>query len=356
MNFIILKLLSIRKVILISISSYCDIKNNNYKKGFVPNRQKINNFCGANVFDILAQGDKALNENRIEEALKYYQEALRLAPDNTEINRKLGKTYHKLKEYDLAEENFKIYLKSNEKDAEAWIELGESQRQKAAYKEAKKSFEKALSIEPKNDLARRSILETENNILSCFSSQKAYEEKQEYSQNNLKEALKMAVEYMTPAYMQDLANVQIKYGETASMGGTSNIAQYEDAIKTITISNAYKYASPQVIAAYLVHESVHAKDADPYTSVREEQDAYEIATKFWIKYSNGVNDPEMDYAADLYKKSPSKLRDRVEEIYVLRDPSIAKTSPNHPPGKKNFFNFSKQNTASQSIKKYDVIA
>ena len=341
---------------MISISSYCDIKNNKYLKSFAANRPKVNSFSGADVVNILSQGDKALNENRIEEALKYYQEALKIAPDNTDINRKLGKTYHKLKNYDLAEENFKIYLKANEKDAEVWIELGESQRQKASYREAKNSFETALSIEPSNDLARRSILETENNILSCFSPQRAYEEKQEYAQNNLKEALRMAVEYMTPNYMQDLANVEIKYGQTASMGGTSNIAQYEDSIKTITISNAYQYASPQVIAAYLVHESVHAKDADPYTSVREEQDAYEIATKFWIKYSNGINDPEMDYAADLYKKSPTQLRDRVEEIYVLRDPSIAKTSPNHPPEKKKFFNFSKQNAATQSIKRYDIIA
>ncbi len=341
---------------MISISSYCDIKNNNYIRRFVPNKQKLKSFSGAEVADILSKGDKAINENRIEEALKFYQEALSQAPDNTEINRKLGKTYHKLKNYNLAEENFKVYLKSNEKDAEAWIELGESQRQKASYRDAKSSFETALSLEPSNDLARRSILETENNILSCYSPQRAYEEKQEYAQNNLREALRMAVEYMTPSYMQDLANVQIKYGETASMGGTANIAQYENSIKTITISNAYKYASPQVIAAYLVHESVHAKDADPYTSVREEQDAYEIATKFWIKYSNGVNDPEMDYAADLYKKSPTQLRERVEEIYVLRDPSIAKTSPNHPPEKKKFFKFSKQNAATQSIKQYNIIA
>ena len=42
----------------------------------------------------------------------------------------------------------------------------------------------------------------------------------------------------------------------------------ENAKKAITVSNAYIYAAPEVIAAYLSHESVHAHDHDPYTSVR----------------------------------------------------------------------------------------
>jgi hypothetical protein len=140
------------------------------------------------------------------------------------------------------------------------------------------------------------------------------------------------------------------------MGGTSNIAQYENYKQTITVSNSYVYASPQVIAAYLAHESVHAKDNDPYTSIREEQDAYEIAAKFWMENSNGVSDPEMDYATALYKKSPSTLSSRVEEIYTLRDPSIAKTSPNHPPTKKYHIKTARTQAASQSLMKYNVIA
>ena len=65
----------------------------------------------------------------------------------------------------------------------------------------------------------------------------------------------------------------------------------------MTVSEKYKYAPAQLIAAYIIHESVHAHDKDSYTSIREEQDAYKIATEFWIANSKGVEDPEMDYAA-----------------------------------------------------------
>ena len=329
----------------------------------LPNINSVNSknkavcrFSGADVSEIILKGDKALNENKYNEALNAYQQALDMAKEDVSINKKLGKAYYHLKDYNNAEANYKIYLSQNSQDAEAWIELGEAQRQKALYKDALESFKTALNIEPANDLARRSILETENNILACYSPDRAYQEKQVYSMQNLQKALKLAVDYLTPEYMKDIASVNIKFGETAAMGGTSNIAQYENWNNTITLSSSYKYAAPQVIAAYLVHESVHAKDNDPYTSVREEQDAYEIATKFWIKHSNGVQDPEMDYAADLYKQSPSALKNRVEEIYTLRDPDIAQTSPNHPPKKIFHFNKTNKNAATQSLKKYDYIA
>lgn len=345
---------------MISISPYPCINRYNSSGLAKPclKERTVPNFGGSDVTEILTKGDAALNENRLDDALNLYQEAYNKAPDNVEINRKLGKTYQKLKDYNSAEEQYKKYLSVNKNDTDTWIDLGEVQRQLAKYQEAISSFETALSLDANNDLARRSILEAENNKLSCFSPQKAYDEKQAYAQKNLQEALNMTVEYMTPEYMQDLEDVQIKFGKTASMGGTSNIAQYENGIRTITVSDSYKYAAPQVIAAYLVHESVHAKDKDPYTSIREEQDAYQTATQFWIKYSNGVKDPEMDYAAGLYSKSPSDLSKRVEEIYLLRDPSIAKTSPNHPPEKKfNFsFNFMHKNAATQPIKQYNVIA
>lgn len=312
-------------------------------------------FKGEDASEIILNGDNALNENRLQDALSAYKKALDMDSSNTNINRKLGRTYHKLKDYKSAEENFQIYTQANNQDCEAWIELGEAQRQQGRYTDAKKSFETAVELDKNNDLAKRSLLETENNILSCTAPQKAYEESYNYAQENLQKALSMAVKYLTPEFMRDLADIQIKFGKTASMSGTNNIAQYENGIKAITVSDKYKYASPVVIAAYLVHESIHAKDKDPYTSVREEQDAYQIATKFWIKNSKGIKDPEMDYAAGLYKQSPSALSKRVEEIYVLRDPDIAKTSPNHPPDKKHF-NLKKSKAANQPIKTYDAIA
>lgn len=335
---------------MISITSFPNINNLKFAHKTVPA------FCAVDVSDIIAKGDSALNENRLNDALNFYTQALQKNPNEDVLYRKLGKTYHNMKDYSSAEKNFKTYLETNSDDAEVWIDLGEAQRCRGLYEKAIKSFEKASSLEPNNDLARRSIMQAKNNLLAVYSPEIAQKEKYEYALKNLQAALQMTVDFLSPAYMKDLADVQICFGETASMGGTSNIAQYENYKKTITVSDSYTYAAPQVIAAYLTHESVHAKDKDAYTSVREEQDAYEIATKFWIKHSNGVQDPEMDYAADLYKQSPITLQNRVEEIYVLRDPSIAKTSPNHPPEKNIHFNFLKKKAAQQPIKTYDVIA
>lgn len=338
---------------MISISSYPLIKNCN---NCYIQPKNLPRFSGSDISDFLAQGDKALNENRYSEALSYYEKANQLNPSENVVYRKLAKTQFHMKDYASSEKNYEKYLENAPDDVDSWIELGETQRQAGFYQKALKSFEKAQSMDSSNDLANRSILETKNNILSIFYPQKAQAEKAEYAAKNLRAALDMTVKYMTPEYMQGLSDVTVAFGETASMGGTSNIAQYENYKNTITISNSYIYAAPQVIAAYLSHESVHAHDNDAYTSIREEQDAYQIATKFWIKNANGIKDPEMDYAASLYEQSPTTLNNRVAEIYKLRDPDIAETSPNHPPQKLFHFNKSKTNAASQSIKTYDVIA
>jgi tetratricopeptide (TPR) repeat protein len=314
-------------------------------------------FSGADISDLLSKGDRALNENRLEEALQAYTQANQKNPQEIIVYKKLGRTYHNLKDYKKAEENYQIYLTSKPSDDESWIEIGEVQRQKGSYQNAVESFQKALSINPKNDLASRNLLETKNYIKGIYYPEQARKEKEEQATKNLRDALNMTTAFLGEAYMKDLADVQFIFGQTAQMNGTSNIAQYENGKKTITVSNEYKYAAPQVIASYLVHESTHAHDKDGYTSVYEEQDAYDVQTRFWLRHSQGVQDPEMDYAADLYKKSPDTLRNRVEEIYKLRDPDIEMTSPNHPPDKKSHFWHRKSSAAaSQGIKEYSVIA
>ena len=337
-----------------SIASYP--VNKTYMLTNTPKIKSIQSFAGYDVSDLLSQGDNALNNNKFDEALKYYTEANKKNPDEIQTYRKLGKTYFNLKDYKASEQHYQKYLSQRPDDVDTWIDLGETQRQNGQYQKALASFEKAKSLDNSNDLANRSILETKNNILSIYNPERARSEKQAYAAQNLRTALNMTVQYMTPEFMQGLEDVVVEFGKTASMGGTTNIAQYENYKSKITISDAYTYAAPQVIAAYLSHESVHAHDKDPYTSVREEQDAYQVATKFWIQNSNGVSDPEMDYAAELYQQSPATLNTRVAEIYKLRDPNIAETSPNHPPKKLFHFNTSKKKAASQSLQTYDVIA
>ena len=318
--------------------------------------QKKPAFSGGFTETMLQKGDKALNENKFKDALYYYKKLCDINPDEISVYKKLAKTYYGLKDYQSAEDNYKIYLNENPDDIETIINLGRAQLQAGKYKQALISFEKAHYFDKSNDLAKRLILETKNHLLSVFSPERARREKAEYALQNLKQAVHLSREFLTPQYMSGIKDVNVKFGKTASMGGTDNIAQYENSKKTVTVSNSYIYAAPQVIAAYLSHEFVHARDNDTYTSIREEQDAYETAAKFWIKYSNGVKDPEMDYAAELYKQSPKTLSSRVAEIYKLRDPYIPETSPNHPPDKIFHRRKEIQAAASGHIRAYNVIA
>ncbi len=337
---------------MLSIKTYTGINRN-----YTFSSGKTVPFKGEDVTELLEQGDKALNENRPEDALNIYIQAKNKNPDNIIVYRKLGKAFLNIKSYKSAQDNYKKYLDEAPNDSDAWIDYGDALRKDGLYKNSITAYEKAIEIDKGNDLAKRNIMEAKNSLLAVYSPQKARIEKDLYASENLKKALQITADYLGSEYMSKISDVQFCFGKTASMGGTGNIAQYENYKKGITVSDTHIYAAPEVIAAYLVHESVHASDKDAYTSVREEQDAYKEAAKFWIKNSNGIKDPEMDYAASLYKKSPSALSARVEEIYTLRDPNIAKTSPNHPPKKsKTMGILSKRKAASQSIRQYDVIA
>ena len=189
-------------------------------------------FCAIDVSELVLKGDNALNNNKPEEAVVAYKEASQKNPNEIDVYRKLGKAYISLKDYDNAINAYNTYLSKNENEDEVWIELGEAQRLKGQYQKAIQCFEKAAAIDPKNDLANRSLQEAKNNVLSIYSPSIALKQREEIAAKNLGEALNMAVKYLSPAYMKEFADVKIVFGETASMGGTSNIAQYEDYKKT----------------------------------------------------------------------------------------------------------------------------
>ena len=117
----------------------------------------------------------------------------------------------------------------------------------------------------------------------------------------------------------------------------------------------FVYANPTLVATYIVHENIHAKDNDPYTSIREEQDAYRAQCEFWLKHGQGIEDPEMDFVVGLYKKSAEDLDKRVAEIYHLRDKNIPETSYNHPPANKKLAATTSLSGSGQPLKAYDII-
>ena len=303
------------------------------------------------------EGTAHLKSNEFDKAISAFKKSIEMRPELKDTYLPLAKSYKGKEDYSNAIKSFETYLSANPKDVDAIILLGESYNANGLYSSAAAQYSKAIELDPTNDLAKRSLAETKNNILACYDPATAVKEKREQSINNLNQALNMAKKYLPTGYLKDMGDLTIAFDKTAKLGGTSNIAQYEHSKRRITISDTYVYAAPQIITSYLVHEFVHAKDKDSYTSVREEQDAYKDQIAFWVENSNGVADPELDYASDLYRKSPETLDARVAEIYRLRDPRIASVSPNHPPSsKKAAMTPLSEMNSGQPLQNYDVIS
>lgn len=223
------------------------------------------------------------------------------------------------------------------------------------YAKATEHFNKALSIEPNYDYAKRNLLDTQNLHLACINPEKAQKERYETAIENLTQAVKIARNFLPKGFMDDMKDLTVSFDKTSKMGGRSNIAQYEHYKRKISVTDEYTYANPKLTGAYLIHEFIHGKDNDPYTSIREEQDAYRLQAQYWTQQVHDVYDPEMDYVAELYKTSAETLDKRVAEIYKLRDPDIANTSYNHPPSKGKAASYKLSVTSTKPLKAYDII-
>jgi len=303
---------------------------------------------------VLNDAMKELQNGNFDTAISFYNQYLCKNPDDADTNLNIAKAYTYKEQYALAIPHLEKYLKFNNSDIEHITMLGECYKKTGMYSKAIEYFNKALVIEPNYDYAKRNILDTENLKLAQVNPEKARQERYDAAIDNLTQAIKIAKNYLPNGYTNDMKDVTVSFDKTAKMGGRSNIAQYENRKRKISVTDDYVYADPKLVGAYLIHEFVHGKDNDPYISVREEQDAYRVQAQYWLKHAKNICDPEMNYVADLYKESAKALDERVEEIYKLRDPYISETSYNHPPSA-NKIKGSLTQKAGQPLREYDVI-
>ncbi len=299
------------------------------------------------------QADEQMKEGYFDNAINLYKQALLINSENPDANLSLAKTYKLKSDYKNALPYFEKSTSLFPEDLEVATLLGECYKHTGQYKKAEDQFQKIVNKDPQYDYAKRNLLDTKNLMIACYDPTRAYKERQTAAQDNLNTAINMAADFFPKGYMKDMGDLTIAFDKTEQMAGRSNIAQYEDKKRKVAVIDEYVYASPKLVATYVVHELVHAKDKDPYTSIKEEQDAFRIQADFWIKNVKDVKDPEMDYVIELYKKSPETLDKRVAEIYRLRDKDIPETSPNHPPSKGRAAANSLTN--GQPIRAYDII-
>ncbi len=277
------------------------------------------------------QGDSYANKNQENKAVYYYEKAINYRPDYTAPYYNLAKVYESAGKTDEAISTYARLLQIKPEEVEARTLMGQGYKQKGDLTTAKEIFEKTLHTDPKYDFAARTLKETEYLILKDSNPQQAEELKRQTAEKNLKQAIMLVRQHTPPELTKNLNQLTILFNETDSLSGHKNIAQYEHHNRKIVITSDYIWAAPEVTAAYVVHEAVHARDKDGISSIREEQDAYEESIEFWIANNKGIKDPELDYATDLYKENPQKLRQKVGETYRSRDASMPEYSPYHTP-------------------------
>jgi tetratricopeptide (TPR) repeat protein len=301
------------------------------------------------------EADEYLKQGLFDRAIAVLTRGLQNEPENIKYHLSIGKAYNFNNQDEAAIPHFKKYLAKEKNDIEIITLLGECYKKTGEYNRAIEQFEKALSIEPNYDYAKRNLKDTENLILAQKDPAKAQKERYDAGVKNLTEAVKIAKNFLPFGYTNNMGDITVAFNKTAKMGGRANIAQYEHYKRGIAVTDEYLYADPRLTASYIIHEFVHGKDNDPYTSIMEEQDAYRVQAKYWTERVKGVYDPEMDYVQELYKSSAEELDKRVAEIYRLRDPRIQQTSFNHPPSSKSYAAVQNLSAADQPLKAYDII-
>lgn len=296
-----------------------------------------------------------MNDGVFDKAIELYEKALQINPNDADVHLNLAKTYSYSNRYREAIPHLEAYIKVRPDDIENMTLLGECYKKSGMFSKSMEYFNRALSIEPNYDYAKRNLLDAQNLYLQCIDPVRGRKERYNTAINNLTEAVKIAKNFFPKGYTDDMKDITVSFDKTSKMGGRSNIAQYEHTKRKISVTDEYTYANPKLTGAYIIHEFVHGKDNDAFTSVREEQDAYRTQAKYWTQNVFDVYDPEMDYVSNLYKQSAEALDERVAEIYRLRDPGIAETSYNHPPGTKKTNARKASKVKSEPLKAYDII-
>jgi tetratricopeptide (TPR) repeat protein len=103
-------------------------------------------------------GNTLMSRGRAADAVKSYEEALRLRPDFHDARRALGMALMKLKRHDAAEREFRRVVASRPVDAGAHYYLGCALYARGAHEEALASYREALRFQPGHAEARLAIV------------------------------------------------------------------------------------------------------------------------------------------------------------------------------------------------------
>lgn len=111
--------------------------------------------------DRIAAGKKYISQNKIEEAVKEFEQAAASEPGNPEAHYELGIAYYKNRNFKKAEDSLKSALVLNPADPKIHNSLGLAFERQGLFEDAKRSFQEATRLNKKFEEARLNLLNIE---------------------------------------------------------------------------------------------------------------------------------------------------------------------------------------------------
>lgn len=221
-----------------------------------------------------------------------------------------------------------IYIQNNH-EIRAIAGLADSYSKKGDFQRASRFINEAKQIAPNLDniarIEKNIFFETKNTSGDLIAKNL----KKQVADNNLQTALSMVQKYSAPLNAA-LKDVPVSFGKTAP----DAVGQCDGA-EIILNEKILGMAAPQVIAAVIAHEAVHAGDRDYDTdknkdSISEEVDAFEEAAKVWEQYKGSTVDFDADESSTIYKEQGRAGLDKfVRKLYQGNHAAKYEYSPGH---------------------------
>ncbi|MBX2860438.1 MAG: tetratricopeptide repeat protein [Vampirovibrio sp.] len=279
-------------------------------------------------------GNRFLQLRLNDQAVYHYMIAIQLDPGYTDPYYNLARTYMEMNDRPRAIATFEKLLQIDPQDHDARSVLAETLTEMGHWQAAVDHYTYILQQLPHFDVASRNLKYVQHMAAAQQNGKQALSLLQVEGKQTLQKALAMVQQYYTEqgqAYKLRTLHEKghFEFSPTQQVNQVANMAEYDHGQSVIRIRMELAFASPNVLAAYIVHELTHFFDQDGISSVMEEQNAYRDLARFWGRNKGQTIEPNLDLAYNLWQQSPDKLDKKVRELYLLREPLLPEKSPGH---------------------------
>lgn len=187
------------------------------EKGIGANKMKVSFFLGIvlslvfadSLYEKVEKGNQLLQENQLEEALRFYNEALVDAPESAIIKFNIGNVYYRQERHDKAIERYLEALNATQDSvlqAKIHYNLGNVYYRQGKWKESLESYEKTMELSKeirKNKMteellpeekARKNHALVQKKVLEHLAKEKHQQEKKQSQEDPLIQELKTLIQ------------------------------------------------------------------------------------------------------------------------------------------------------------------